>query len=56
LIHRAKKEFRALYLERERPMPGGDEDGTTIREAEGDRRTVRRPADERRPSRGTLGL
>jgi RNA polymerase sigma-70 factor (ECF subfamily) len=53
LLHRAKKEFRALYVEQEEASPRGD--GRTARVVEGDRPAVRRAGGERR-STGALGL
>jgi RNA polymerase sigma-70 factor (ECF subfamily) len=53
LIHRAKKEFRALYVDRERASARVD-DGS--KSSEGGRPALRRAAGDRRPTRRTLGL
>ena len=47
LLHRAKKEFRALYVERERPWPDSTRD---------DRPKASRAGGYRRPARKALGL
>jgi RNA polymerase sigma-70 factor (ECF subfamily) len=56
LLHRAKKEFRALYVERDRPWPGGAPDRKPSGAAEGGRLKVARAGGFRRPARKALGL
>jgi RNA polymerase sigma-70 factor (ECF subfamily) len=55
LIHRAKKEFRDLYVEREKPLPAAAGDQRAAREEKADRRTVRRAEVDHHTARSTLG-
>ena len=54
LLHRAKKEFRALYVEQERPWPGGARGSGEA--AKGERGEVRTAGGYRRLARKALGL